>query len=144
MHAPPFLRRTQCSVEGCGRRHCAKGYCATHLKRHHAGLSMVAPIGPSSEKRPDGATRPRKDGYVEEKRAGGWKVQHRWRMEDRLGRELLPDETVHHINGVRDDNRPENLELWSSSHPSGQRVEDKLAHARMLIDRYEAKGRYSR
>ena len=33
---------------------------------------------------------------------------------------------VHHRNGVRHDNHPENLELWRNSHPSGQRPEDML------------------
>jgi hypothetical protein len=33
-------------------------------------------------------------------------------MEEIMGRHLLPDETVHHRNGVKDDNQPENLELW--------------------------------
>jgi hypothetical protein len=57
-------------------------------------------------------------------------------MAEKIGRPLLPDETVHHINGVRDDNRPENLELWVSRHPSGQRVEDQVAWAREILDRY--------
>lgn len=62
--------------------------------------------------------------------------EHRYVMEQYLGRPLRPEETVHHINGVRQDNRLENLELWSSSHPKGQRVEDKLKWAREMIELY--------
>ena len=48
------------------------------------------------------------------------------------------DETVHHRNGDRLDNRPENLELWSTAQPKGQRVEDKLAWALRPLARYDA------
>lgn len=75
-------------------------------------------------------------GYWMVYRQGKKVPYHRLLVEERLGRPLLPHETVHHINGVRDDNRLENLELWSSSQPAGQRVTDKVHWARHIISLY--------
>lgn len=63
-------------------------------------------------------------------------LQHRLVMERQLGRHLLPGENVHHINGNRADNRPENLELWVTHQPVGQRAHDLLKWAHEIIARY--------
>jgi hypothetical protein len=83
-----------------------------------------------------------KGGYVQVRTTAGngnkgkYTYQHRLVMEEMIGRTLVKGETVHHKNGIRNDNRPENLELWSEAQPYGQRVEDKVAHAIEILERY--------
>lgn len=68
--------------------------------------------------------------------ADGYMPEHRYVMQQQVGRPLFRDEQPHHVNGDRADNRPTNLELWSSAQPAGQRVADKVDFAVEMLMRY--------
>lgn len=125
------VRRGVCSVEGCSEPHVAKGYCEDHYYRWKR---YGDPTHPVSCRKGTGCITP--EGYrvltLKKRRI----LEHRLVMESHIGRVLFPEENVHHLNGVRADNRIENLELWSSSQPPGQRVVDKVRWAREIINLY--------
>ncbi len=57
-------------------------------------------------------------------------------MQKHLGRALFAHENIHHINGIRDDNSIENLELWTTRQPPGQRVTDRIEWYIEELSRY--------
>lgn len=137
----PVRRTGRCEVEDCDRQRYARRLCNTHYRRW-LQTGDARPEEPIRVVTGEGYEH---HGYwvvpvpAEERWLVGGLTQvgeHRLVMARVLGRPLDPDESVHHVNGVRTDNRLANLELWSSSHPSGQRVSDKVAWAQQLLARY--------
>lgn len=116
----------ECKHPGCERPalvHAASGYCEPHHRRARSGADMEAPL----RRRRGSAGNRNSEGYVVKTVNGRREKEHRMVMAQVLGRPLEQWEHPHHKNGRRDDNRPENLELWIKGHPTGQRPEDLAA-----------------
>jgi len=131
-----------CPEDGCDRAATVSGRCRLHHERFIGGREMGAPLRKTDSDGWGSWYVEKSSGYVQRARRGvGRKsherqYQHRVVMAEHIGRPLTREETVHHVNGDRSDNRLENLELWSSSQPAGQRVADKVAWAREILSRY--------
>lgn len=113
-------------TKSCG---CLKNHQKGNLNNHWKGgrqklskgyIQIYKPEHPNADKH----------GYI---------AEHVYVMSQHIGRPLEKGETVHHGNGIKDQNNIENLELWVSSHPAGQRVSDLIKWAKDLLLKYDLK-----
>lgn len=136
------LAVNDCSVYQCAKPMVRQGMCAMHYDR----LRRTGDVGVAERIRKVplkiGEKMTTDHGYVtvrikkSERHPKGYQLEHRLVMEQHLGRELYEGENVHHLNGDRSDNRLENLELWSTAQPAGQRVVDKISWAKDFLSQY--------
>lgn len=146
-----------CKGPDCKNKPIAKGLCSAHRRQYKKDGELRPLVDRQHYKKWSyGERRPNKDGYIlvykpdhPNAKGSGHVLEHRMVMSDILDRPLRHDENVHHKNGFRDDNRlvkgheiecPDgccNLQLWSKFQPPGQRVCDKIAWAKKVLETYE-------
>jgi hypothetical protein len=128
-------RGSACKHEGgCLRVARKDGWCAMHYDRVHKHGDPGPVHAVRSPNRAVGRVKS-SGGYVQvyDSVRKRYVQEHRLVMESRLGRPLQAWENVHHLNGIKDDNRPENLELWVVRQVKGQRPQDLVA---WIVDNY--------
>lgn len=130
--------KKKCIVERCSIFTHSKDMCKKHyLRKYRHGDVSVCKIAE------DGLGTINHNGYRvlykpnhPSSTKNGTILEHRYIISNQLGRPLRDNENVHHINGVRDDNRLENLEIWVISQPSGQKPQDLVRWALEIIELY--------
>lgn len=155
----PFGKRRRCYKCAPGRRktgstkpcaQCGKPFYVSlfesrDIARNSGTYCSRACLHASMRLDGPGAKFKRPDGYVvvyypKHPDAGGRRMvlEHRLVMEQTLGRRLRKDEQVNHINHVRDDNRPENLQVISASAHARESNAWGVENRRRLRERLKA------
>jgi len=129
---------TERAVDGAALRDGSSRSCGCLVIK--AARGRVGPKHPNWKggryKDPNGYIRILEPGHLNAN-GRGYVLEHVLIISESLGRPLEKYEIVHHKNGVKDDNRIENLELWTTGHCPGQRVLDLVGWAKEILEEYE-------
>lgn len=118
--------RARCAFEGCESWAKGHGGVNVHCAGHYEQKRQRQELRPLYSGGRSNVGHVNHQGYRLISVVGVAVLQHRAVMEQMIGRPLRSYENVHHMNGEKLDNRPENLELWVNKQPRGQRVSDLI------------------
>jgi hypothetical protein len=118
-----------CTVEECEKKRVARGLCQMHYERKRKKGDVGSPFSSKGQ----GTLH---TGYNRVAINGKRRLKQCLVMEAHIERPLFREETVHHKDGDRLNNVIKNLELWSSRHGKGQRVEDKIDFCKSFLTDY--------
>jgi len=153
-----FGRWTVIKEIGRNKRGCALWLCHCDCGAYGKQITSVLKNGASKscgclakdsararkgKNHPSYKGRSNKEGYIQlldhnhpNANKRGRVLEHTAVMAKYLGRPIMPNETIHHKNGIRDDNRLENLELWNGKHTPGVRMVDMVEFCIDYLKRY--------
>ena len=109
MDRKKIINRKKCSIENCERPSDSRGWCTMHYDRWRKHKDPLKTL-----KKPNGSGSISR-GFKRITVNGEHVREHRYLMEQHLGRRLNTSEVIHHLNGNKSDNRIENLIVLTQS-----------------------------
>lgn len=125
-----------CSIKTCNKKLIAKGFCPMHYARF-MGYNKIELNAPHQKPNLGKGWLIDKDGYKQIRIGNKYVREHRFIMEQHLGRKLLKTEAIHHINGIKTDNKKENLEIISFSYHTIKHLSLPLKLKQQTLELYK-------